>query len=135
MGEKMSKNVTFDKSEDFALRIIKLYEFLIARKKEYTISKQILRSGASVGANLAEAVYGVSDNDFVHKNTISRKECAETLYWLRLLEKSKLITKTQFGSIYSDGCEIMKMLTSTIKTMQIKIKRDETKKQKKISNS
>jgi len=119
----MSGSIVFLKSEDFALRIIKLYEYLTEKKKEYIISKQILRSGTSIGANLSEAVYGASDNDFIHKCTIARKECSETLYWLRLLEKSGFITKKQFDSICTSADEIMKLLTSIIKTMKAKVKK------------
>jgi four helix bundle protein len=114
----MSDNIVFNKSEDFALRIIKLYIYLTKNKNEYVLSKQILRSGTSIGANLAESIHGVSDNDFINKYSISQKECSETLYWLRLLKRSGFITERQFNNIYEDGVEIAKLLTSTIKTMK-----------------
>ena len=116
-------SIVFNKSEDFALRIIKLREYLVKKKKEDVISKQIIRSGTGIGANLAESVHGASDSDFIHKLSISQKECAETLYWLRLLKRAGFITEKQFGSIYDDCVEIAKLLTSIIKTMKTKQKR------------
>ena len=115
-----SKSIAFAKSEDFALRTIKLYKHLTEKKKEFIISKQILRSGTSIGANLAESVYSVSNPDFLNKHCIAQKECAETLYWLRLLRKSDFITEKQFGDIYKDGDEIGRLLASIIKTMKAK---------------
>ena len=117
-----SKSIVFAKSEDFAMRIIKLYKYLTEKKKEFIISKQIFRSGTSIGANLAESVYSVSDSDFINKHSISQKECSETLYWLRLLKKSDFITEKQFNDIYKDANEIGKMLASVIKTMKTKRK-------------
>ncbi|MDR1071881.1 MAG: four helix bundle protein [Rickettsiales bacterium] len=116
----MADSIVFVKSEDFALRIIKLCRFLSEKKKENIISKQIFRSGTSIGANLAESIHGVSDGDFINKHAISQKECEETLYWLRLLKRSDFITEQQFDDIYKDGTEIKKLLASIIKTMKEK---------------
>jgi four helix bundle protein len=116
----LADSIVFLKSEDFALRIIKLYAYLTKKKGENIISKQILRSGTSVGANLAESLHGVSTGDFINKHAISHKECEETLYWLRLLKRAGFITERQFDDIYKDGTEINKMLASIIKTMKTK---------------
>ena len=116
----MANSIVFGKSENFALRIIKLYEYLTAKKKEFIISKQLPRSGTSIGANLAEAVHGSSNKDFINKLSISQKECSETLFWLRLLKKSDILTEKQFDDIYEDGDEIGKMLASIIKTIKKK---------------
>ncbi|MBE6775331.1 MAG: four helix bundle protein [Ruminococcaceae bacterium] len=108
-------NVIVDKSKKFALRIIKLYKYLITEKKEYVLSKQILRSGTSVGANIREAVRGYSAADFYFKMGLSLKETEETLYWLELLHESDYIETKHFESIYADGREIIRILTSITK--------------------
>jgi four helix bundle protein len=112
---------SFSKSKKFASRIIKLYKYLCGEKKEYVLSKQILRSGTSIGANLAEAEYGCSPKDFMNKKSIALKECAETLYWLDLLKDNDFITKEWFDNIHRDCEEIVKMLTSAVKTMSKKL--------------
>ena len=86
------------------------------------MAKQLLRCGTSIGANIAEAFYGQSDADFISKLSISQKECAETLYWLELLHDSDIIEDAHFQSIYNDATELMKLLTSSIKTMKSKTK-------------
>lgn len=116
----MKQSVLKDKSKVFALRIIKLYNYLGTTKHEYVMPKQLLRCGTSIGANIAEAFYGQSDADFISKLSISQKECAETLYWLDLLHESDIIEDTPFQSIYNDATELMKLLTSSIKTMKSK---------------
>lgn len=113
----MADNIAFEKSSNFALRIIKLYKYLCDKKNEYVLSKQILRSGTSIGANLAESRYAISKNDFLSKVYISLKECAETLYWLKLLKDSGFITQKQFESIYSECDEIGRILSATTKTI------------------
>ena len=105
------------KSKQFALRIIKLYKYLVHTKQEYILSKQILRSGTSIGANLAEAECVVSRKDFTSKLYIALKECSETRYWLELLAESGYIDKTSFDSIYSDCLELMRILSSATKTL------------------
>ena len=115
-------SVTFDKSKNFAIRIVRLYQYLCTEKKEFVLSKQLLRSGTSIGANLAEAIYGISDKDFLSKMYISLKECAETKYWLELLFKTDYLTEQQYQSINEDCTELIKLLTSSAKTMSIKLK-------------
>lgn len=114
----MKENVLLDKSKLFALRIIKLYKFLVEQRCERILSKQILRSGTSVGANVKEAAFAQSKTDFQAKIFIAQKECAETEYWLELLYESDYINKTEFDSIYRDCQELMKILVSSTKTLQ-----------------
>ena len=97
----------------FAIRIVNLYKYL-AEKNEFVMSKQILRSGTSIGANIAEAIRAESNNDFIHKLSISRKEAQETIYWLELLHKTVFIPTDAYNSICSDCEELAKMLTSII---------------------
>lgn len=104
------------KSKKFALRIINLYNYLCKEKQEYTLSKQLLRSGTSIGANIAEACCGVSKKDFLAKMYISFKECAETKYWLELLYESEYLKHAEFESIYMDCVELSKMLSSITKS-------------------
>ena len=104
------------KSFLFAVRIVKLSKHLQESKKEYTLSKQLLRSGTSIGANIAEAEQAQSKADFISKMNIALKEAVETTYWLRLLHASDYLSKTEFSSIYSDCRELEKMLTAIIKT-------------------
>ena len=106
-----------EKSMCFAVRIVRLYQYLCDEKKEYILSKQILRSGTSIGANLAEAVTAISRKDFLSKLYISLKECSETLYWLKLMKETDYLTEEQFQSLYSDCEELRKMLSSSTKTI------------------
>ena len=126
----MSKSITFDKSKAFALRIIRLYNCLKVTHNEFVLSKQILRAGTSIGANIAEAEFAISTKDFLSKLYIARKEAAETKYWLDLLNDAEYITKEQFDSINSDCEEIIKLLTSITKTTNL----NNTKNQKLTSN-
>ena len=112
----MAESLTLDKSKEFAIRIVKLYKYLCDDKREFILSKQLLRSGTSIGANLSEALYGVSRSDFLAKVFISLKECAETRYWLELLYKTDYLTDIEFTSIDNDCTELMKLLTSIVKT-------------------
>ncbi len=112
----MKDNVLIDKSIDFAARIIKLQRYLVKNKKETIISKQIVRSGTSIGANINEANYGQSKADFISKLHISLKETAETEYWLRLLIKSELLTHSEVDSLINNCLEIKRMLISSINT-------------------
>ena len=109
-------NVLLEKTLHFAVRIIKLQKYLVDTKKEYVISKQIVRSGTSIGANANEAVYGNSKADFVAKLQISLKETAETEYWLKLLILSEYISKADGESMLEDCLEIKKILISTLNT-------------------
>ena len=111
----MKDNVIVDKSKSFALRIIKLYKYLCNEKREYVMSKQILRSGTSIGANIREATRGQSKADFYAKLNISLKEADETAYWLELLYESNYIKAEHFQSIYNDCNEIIKILVSILK--------------------
>ncbi len=109
-------SILLDKSLEFAARIVKLYKYLIKEKKESIISKQIIRSGTSIGANANEAVYGVSKADFIAKLQISLKETAETEYWIRLLVLSEYITEQEGKSLLNDCLEIKRILVSTLNT-------------------
>ena len=114
----MKDNVVLDKSKAFALRIIKLYQYLRNEKKETVMSKQLLRSGTSIGANTREAMRGQTKPDFYAKLNIALKEADETAYWLELLFESDFIDKKQFDSIYSDCDEIISLLVSITKTQK-----------------
>ena len=105
-----------DKSFRFAVRIVNLCKYLQADKKEYILSKQILRCGTSIGANIAEAQQAQSRADFINKLNISLKEAYETDYWLRLLYETQYLDEEAFQSIFSDCCELEKLLISIIKT-------------------
>ena len=112
----MKESVLKDKSYKFALRIVKLNRFLNEEKKEYVLSKQILRSGTSIGANVVEGNRAESMPDFIHKLSISLKESFETEYWLNLLKDSEYISEKQAESLILDCNELQKMLISSIKT-------------------
>lgn len=111
-------NVILVKSKTFALRIIKLYEYLIEKYRISPIANQILKSGTSIGANIREAIRAQSKPDFYSKMNISLKESEETEYWLELLHESGYITQEQFDSMYNDCQEILKMLVSITKTQK-----------------
>ena len=112
----MKENLLINKSIAFASRIIKLRQYLIKTKKEMVISKQIVRSGTSIGANINEANYGQSKADFVSKMHIALKETAETEYWLRLLVTSEYITADEGKSLLEDCLQIKRILISSINT-------------------
>ncbi len=109
-------NIVQAKSFDFAVRVVNLSKFLIEEKREFVLSKQVLRSGTSVGANVEEAIGGFSSNDFLYKMTTSYKEARETRYWLRLLHECNYINDEAFQSISSDCEELIRLLTKIIKT-------------------
>ena len=112
----MRENALIDKSIIFAARIIKLHRYLVKTKKETIISKQIVRSGTSIGANINEANYGQSKADFIAKLHIALKETAETEYWLRLLVMSEYITADMGKSLLEDCLEIKRILIASINT-------------------
>ena len=112
----MDNNTVADKSFAFAIRIVKLYRYLCDDKKEYILSKQLLRSGTSIGANIQEGEYGQSKRDFLSKMSISLKEASETRYWLRLLTSTDILTEKESQSILEDCTELIKMLTAIVKT-------------------
>ena len=109
-------NVIKDKSRDFAIRIIRLYIYLRDKKREYVLSKQLLRSGTSIGANINEALCGISKKDFLAKIYISYKEAAECKYWLDLLHATEYLTENEFISINNDCDELLRILSSITKT-------------------
>lgn len=117
----MSENVIKNKSFSFALRVVKLYKFLTQEKKEYVLSKQLLRSGTSVGALVREAEQAESKLDFIHKLAIAQKEANESDYWLELLFKSEYLNDAQFESLKEDIIEINKILASIIITTKQRI--------------
>ena len=108
--------VIVSKSKQFAIRIIHLYQFLVDNKREHILSKQLLRSGTSIGANVKEAIRGQSKADFYAKMFIALKEASESEYWLELLQETGYIYDDDFDSIYSDCQEIIKILVSITKT-------------------
>jgi four helix bundle protein len=112
----MKENIIADKSKAFAIRIIRLYQFLSTEKKEYVMSKQLLKSGTSIGANIREGIFGQSKPDFHTKMTIALKEASETDYWLELLFETGYISPEQFNSINADCKEILKILIAITKT-------------------
>lgn len=114
--ELMKNNIVKEKSFAFAIRIVALYKFLTDEKKEYILSKQVLRSGTAIGALVREAEQAESKKDFVHKLAIALKEANETEYWLELLHKTDYLKDTEFTSIHNDVVELLKLLTSIIKT-------------------
>jgi four helix bundle protein len=102
------------KSFAFAVRIVNLYKHLCDEKREFVLSKQVLRSGTAVGALVREAEHAESRSDFVHKLSIALKEANETEYWLLLLERTDYLTKMEFDSVHQDIIELLKLLTSII---------------------
>ncbi|MDJ0579495.1 four helix bundle protein [Crocosphaera sp.] len=114
------KNVTYDKAYKFAIRILNAYKYLQEDKKEFVLSKQLLRSGTSIGANIAEANGGISPADFSAKISIAYKETLETKYWLSLLKDTDYIDEKSFSSIHQDADEIAKILFSILKNSRIK---------------
>ena len=112
----MKDNPVEVKSLDFAVRIVRLFQYLKDQKKEYVLSKQLLRSGTSIGANVKEAVQAQSRPDFISKMNIALKECAETEYWLELLSRTGYLTTEQYRSIYDQNHELLKLLTSIVRT-------------------
>ena len=111
-------NIIVDKSKAFALRIIRLYKYLTETKKEFVLSKQVLRSGTSIGANVKEGIRGRSKADFYAKMNIALKEASETEYWLELLHESDYLTdqEKEFESLYQECQEVLRILMSITKT-------------------
>jgi four helix bundle protein len=115
--ESEERRTAKKKSKAFAVRIVRLYRYLCDEKGEYVLSKQLLRSGTSIGANLAEAECAISRKDFLSKVYIALKECVETKYWLELLHETDYLTEQEYQSINTDCEELRKMLSSTTKTL------------------
>ena len=114
----MKEDVKKDKSMSFAIRIVNLYKHLCENKKEYVMAKQILRSGTSIGANIAEATCAISRKDFLAKNYIAYKECAETKYWLELLQRTNFISIEEYNSFKKDCDELYRILAAITKTVK-----------------
>ena len=125
----MSNNIIEAKSFDFAVRVVKLYRYLTDDKKEFVLSKQLLRSGTSIGANISEAERAQSQADFYAKTSIALKEASETDYWLRLLHKTNYLTDQEFENMRADITEIIALLTSITKTTRINLELRKDKKQ------
>jgi len=119
----MGENIIKTKSFDFALRIVKLYQFLCADKKEFVLSKQLLRSGTSVGAMVRESEQAESKADFIHKLAIAQKEANESDYWLELLFQAAYLNEIQYHSLKSDILEINKILASILISTKNNIKK------------
>jgi four helix bundle protein len=116
----MKKNVIKDKSFDFAIKVVKLYKLLCKDRKEFVMSKQILRSGTSIGAMVRESEHAESKSDFIHKLSVALKEASETEYWLELLYEFDYVEKAHFISMKEDVHEVLKILTAIIKTSKLK---------------
>jgi four helix bundle protein len=116
----MKENVVVNKSFKFSVSIIRVYQFLVNEKNEYVLSKQILRSGTSIGVNIEEAVGGVSDKDFIAKMSIVYKEARETKYWLKLLHETNYLSDKLFNTLLEDCEELLKILYSIINTSKNK---------------
>ncbi|MDD5362168.1 MAG: four helix bundle protein [Ignavibacteria bacterium] len=112
----MKENVVLDKFYNFSVWIVRLYQYLCNKKKEHNLSKQILRSGTSVGANVEEAIGGVSKKDFLNKLSIANKEVRETSFWLRILKDTGYINQVMFDSVYKDCDEVSRIIFSIIRT-------------------
>ncbi len=112
----MGENIIVCKSEDFAVRIVKLFRVMQSERQEYVMSKQLLRCGTSIGANIAEAQEAQSDSDFIAKLYISLKECSETCYWLRLLHRTDFLSEAEYRSLNQDSSELKALLTAIIKS-------------------
>jgi four helix bundle protein len=115
----LNSSVVYEKAYKFAIRIVKAFKHLQETQKEYVLSKQMLRSGTSIGANVAEANDAISDADFSSKMSIAYKECLETKYWLSLLKDTDYITEKSFESMHTDADEIAKILFTIIKKVRI----------------
>ena len=119
----MSKNIIKEKSFKFAIRIVNLYQIIISEKKEFILSKQLLSSGTSVGANIREAEHSESKADFIHKMAIAQKEINESIYWIDLLKETGYLNKDEYEGLNKDAIEIIKMITSIIKTTKANLRR------------
>lgn len=112
----MKKNVVKEKSFQYAIRVVNLNKHLINNKREFILSKQLLRSGTSVGAMIRESEHAESKADFIHKLAIAQKEINESMYWLELLTETDYITKDEFESLNLDATELIKLLTAILKS-------------------
>jgi TIGR02436 family protein len=113
-------SILYKKAFAFAIRVVKLHRYLVDEKREFVLSKQLLRSGTSIGANISEANGAISPSDFSSKISIAYKESLETKYWLSLLKETEFITERACSSLYKDGDELSKILFSILKTTRLK---------------
>jgi len=118
------ENIIAQKSYAFALRIINLYKWLSVEKKEFILSKQVLRSGTAIGALVKEAEHAQSKADFLNKMNVALKEANETEYWLMLLKDSHFLPENEFNSIHTDSSELIRLLVSIVKTTKTKLERN-----------
>ena len=114
----VTNNITQRKSYSFAIRIVNAYKYLITKQKEFVLSKQLLRSGTAIGALVREGIHAQSRLDFLNKMNIALKEAYETEYWISLLYDTGYISKRMYQSIHEDSVELVKLLSSTVKTMK-----------------
>ena len=114
----ITDNITQDKSYHFAIRVVKAYKYLINEQKEFVLSKQLLRSGTAIGALVREGVHAQSRPDFLNKMNVALKEAYETEYWISLLYDTGYISEEMYQSIHEDCIELVKLLSSTVKTMK-----------------
>lgn len=114
----MKENIIQDKSFAFAIRVVNLYKELSTEKREFVLSKQLLRSGTSIGANVEESIGGFSKKDFIHKLSISYKEARESVYWIKLLNATDYIEQSEFESLNKDAEELCRILAKIIVTMK-----------------
>jgi four helix bundle protein len=112
----MNESIVKKKSFELAIQGVNFYKFLISEKKEFIMSKQFLRSVTSIGANVREAINAQSKADFIHKLSISQKECDETMYWLELLKETNYISSLEFSSLHEKSTEVLKIIRSIIIT-------------------
>ncbi len=112
----MKDNIIVNKSFDFAVKIVHVYKQLMIDQKEYILSKQLLRSGTSIGANIEEAVGGISRKDFIAKLQISYKECRETIYWIKLLTTTEILKKNLANELHKDADEILRIIVAILKS-------------------
>ena len=117
----MTESELKDRLRSFAIRIINLYKYLLKEKKEYILSKQLVRSGTSIGANVAEAICAISKKDFTAKMYIAYKECSESLYWIELLYATEYLDEKAFDSIWTQCKELHKILSSITKSSEERI--------------
>lgn len=117
---KRERNILLEKSDAFSDRIIKMYQYLTSQKSEHTISKQVLRSGTSIGANLTESKNAQSTPDYLSKQNIALKEADETLYWLKKLYNGGYLNNKEYESINNDCVELIRMLVASVKTLKKK---------------
>ena len=118
----MRENVIKAKSFGFAVRVVNLYKMISVEQKEFVLSKQLLRSGTAVGALYREAEQAESKADFIHKMAIAKKVCNEAMFWLELLKETDYLNQTEFDSIYPDATELIKLITSIIKSTKTNIR-------------